>query len=217
MTTVAVNVRELEIVIRVARGTRHRHMGSGQRECRGSVIEAGLVPAGGAVACLAVMTEVAADMARIGRLLICRTVALIAIGIDQLVVAICVTVLTDRLDVCPSQRETSCAVIERGIRPVDGAVTLRTVVAVLAAHMVRIGCPLIISLMACVAAAIDNPIIARCVAGLTGGLKMRTGQWEMRCRVIKGCRQPCLGGVARLAIPTELGRNMIGVGRPLVI
>jgi hypothetical protein len=91
MALIAISVRELVIPVHMTRLTLGCHVRSRERECCCAMIERRRHPGRRPVARLAIMAEVACDMVRIqDRLKICL-MTLVAVGIDNLVVAIGMT------------------------------------------------------------------------------------------------------------------------------
>ena len=102
------------------------------------MIERGGRPGSGGVTCLALMAETRDDVVRIRRTSKVRLMALIAIRVDQLVVAVDVTRLTLRRRVFSRQRKSGRAVVERGRNPRYRGVTLRASLRKTCCHMVWI-------------------------------------------------------------------------------
>jgi hypothetical protein len=101
------------IVVHVAGGTGHAHVGSCQREGCGVVVESGGLPSGGVVAGLASGGEAGADM--IGICCSCEILgmAAIAIGRSRSVISIEVAAGAGNRDVGSGEREGSLAVVKR--------------------------------------------------------------------------------------------------------
>ena len=76
-----------------------------------------------------------------------RCMALVAIRIMQLVIAIGVTRLALHCDVRPSQREQCRTVVKCRASPIRSRMALRTIVAEIPRHMIRVRCLLELGLM----------------------------------------------------------------------
>jgi hypothetical protein len=112
MALVTISVGQLIVAVRMARLALYGYVCSGQHELCRVVIECCRLPCCRCMACLALMTEVARNVVRIRSSLEIRRVALITIGIGQLIIAVCVTRLALNGLVCTRQYELCCVVIE---------------------------------------------------------------------------------------------------------
>ena len=124
MALVTVCVDQLVVAVRMTRLARRRCVCTSQREPCCAVIECRRLPHRCRVTLGTIMTEVPSNMVRAGRLLELCLVALVAVRVDQLIVAVRMTGLTLHGNVCTRQWESCCAVIECCTLPVRRRVTL---------------------------------------------------------------------------------------------
>lgn len=129
MALVAIRVRELVIVIRVAGEACRRQMGTGQDKMGRIVIECLRGPRRGAVARCAVMVEIQCNVPGVRRLLIIGLMALVTARIGELVVPPGMAEPAGRRRVRAGERKPGCAVIERGPQPRGRAVAVLAIVA----------------------------------------------------------------------------------------
>jgi hypothetical protein len=112
MAWITVSIRQLEIAIRMTRLTRRRKVRASQRELRRAMIEGGGFPNNGRVTCFARMAESRSHVIGIRRKCkICR-MTYVAVGIDELIVAIDMTRLTWSCDMRTRQGEFRAVVTE---------------------------------------------------------------------------------------------------------
>jgi len=159
----------------------------------------------------AVFGKIACDMVRIRCTCIIRFMALVTPGVCQIVITVRVARLTGRRLMRPRQREERRCMIERRRFPRGCAVTLRTVVIEIRRDVIGIQHLREIVLLALVAPGVCQIVIAVGVARLSGCRLMRTRQREERRCMIKSCRFPCGGCMARGTIVIEIRRDVIGI------
>jgi hypothetical protein len=113
MTLITVREGQLVVAVDVARLALKRRMRPRKWESCRVVIKRCWRPRGGCVTGLAIMTEVACHMVRIGRALIVGLMALVTVRVRQLIVTISMTRLALNSRVRSGEREPRDAVIER--------------------------------------------------------------------------------------------------------
>jgi hypothetical protein len=126
-------------------------MSTRQRESGRVVIECGRLPRRGRMACLATLTKAAGHMIWVLSSLIIGRVALIAVGIRQLVVSVRMTCLTCDGNMCARQRELRRVMVKRRRYPRRGGMTGLTGLTKSAGHVIRVFGPLEIGRVALVA------------------------------------------------------------------
>lgn len=109
---VAIRIHELIVVVRVARRTRCGNMNAGQDEPGRTMVERGRSPCSCCMTTLAQLADISCDVIRVFRSLKIGSVTLVATGIHELIVAICMARLTSDCDVHPGQGKLRRAVIE---------------------------------------------------------------------------------------------------------
>ena len=213
---------DVVVVIDVAVRTLPRGHGvrPSQRESGGAVVEGCIQPTGGVVALLAGLREVRGHVVRIRRALEILQVTRHTSGAGQVVVVVDVAIdaLPRGNGVRTRQNESGRRVIELAVSPSHRVVTL------LAggrepgmSH--RAHCVVVVGLMATDASRGGDVVVVIDVAICTLPRRhsVRAGQREPGRRVIKACRLPGSGVVARLASLRESAAHMVRIGRALEI
>ncbi len=182
----------------------------GQREIGRAVIECRIVPARGGMTLTAIMAVVVRDVIGIRCLLILRCMTLVAIGVKDIVVVICMArrALYRKMRTC--QCEVRCAVIERRIIPANGRMTLTAVVTVIGGDVIGIGGLLILGCVALVTPGIRQGEIPVGMTRLALDREVRSCEWKTRRAMVKGRRCPCRRGMTLGAIMRESARDVIG-------
>src|ERR1700757_425262 len=103
-------------------------------------------------------------------------------------------------------------VTEGGALPARGGVAGRTRRGETDRHVVRIGRPRVVRLVASVAVGGQGRVVVVYVAACAAHRGMRTGQRERGVVVIKRCRRPGTRAVAYVALLRESRRDMVGIG-----
>jgi len=138
MALIAISVCQLVISIHVARLALSGNVGTSQREVRCRMIKCCRSPIHRRMAFSTIMAEIPCDVIRIRRSIEICCVALIAIGVSQLVVSIHMTCLALGRNVSTCQREVRGVVVECGRSPMHSRVALRTIVAKIPSYVIRI-------------------------------------------------------------------------------
>jgi len=157
------------------------------------------------------VAEIAGDMARVRCLLEIRLMALIAIGIHQLIVAVGVARLASRRRMRPRQWEAGRGVIERRWPPDCRRMTLGAIVAEVPGYVIRIRRLLEIRRMTLIAVSVLNLIVAVHVARLARCCSVRAREREIRARMIERRRSPCRCCVALCAVVTEVACHVVRI------
>lgn len=135
---IAICVDKLVIVVRMAGHTGGGHMGARQREFGRAVVERRGCPGRRRMTRLARLAEAARHVVWVLRSLIIGGVALIAIGIDKLVVATCVTRLARDREMGTGQRKFRRAVVKGRRLPGRSRMARRAILAEIACDVVGI-------------------------------------------------------------------------------
>jgi len=212
MAGIAVSRNGGVVVVDVARGASDRSMGARQRKHR-SMIKGRGRPRRGGVAQSAIGRETRSYVIRIGSPGEILGVARIAIGRKGGVVIVDVACSAGHRDVRAGQRERRGVVIERGSRPVGGAVANRARRGQTAGRMGRgIGAVVILCVAGVTVGGQAAGVIAIDVARGAGHSGVRAGQRERRRVVIEGRRSPVGGRMADRAIGWEASCNVRRIG-----
>jgi hypothetical protein len=153
-------VRQCVVAVRVARLTGRSDMQAREWEFRRAVIEGGRLPGCGRVACLAHLTEIPRDMIWIEGTRKISGVALVAIRVDELIVAICMARCTGCGYVRTRQCEPGGVVVEGRGRPRGRRMTRLAGLTEAAGHMVRVPAPLEIGRMTLITIVICKLVVA---------------------------------------------------------
>jgi len=167
MTLIAISVCQLVVSIHMTCLALGSNVSPCQREVRCRMIKCGGTPVNRRMTLHAVVTKVTGHVIRIRCAAKISCMALIAIVVHQLVVIVCVTILTLRCSMCAGQREVCCRMVKRGRIPVHGRVTLNAVMAEIPRNVIWISSRSEIRGMALVAIIIHELIVAIGMARLT--------------------------------------------------
>ena len=135
--------------------------------------------------------------------------ALITVCVCQLVIAVDMTRLAGSRHVCSRQRERRRAMVKRRGQPCRSAVTCLAIVAEVPCNMVRFRNRLEVGRVALVAIGVYQLVVTVHMARLTVGGHMCSGQWKGGRCMVECCRQPGRGPMARLAVMTEIPRDVV--------
>ena len=217
MALVTICIDQLIIAVRMARLALDGNVCACQREARGIVIECRRSPVRRGVALRAIMVEVPRDVVRVRRPVEVRRMALIAIGVHQLVVPVGVACRALHGNMRTCQREARSTMIERRRVPVGRRMTLRAIMVEVTRDMVRVRRPLEIGLMALIAIGIHQLVVAVGVACRALHGDVRTRQREARGTMIECRRVPVGRRVTLRAIMVEIAADVVRVCRLLEI
>ena len=137
--------------------------------------------------------------------------ALVAIGVRQLVISSDVTIETGPRLMRPCEREQRRRMIERGWNPCYFSVTRRAIQRELIRGMRWVQRGIVVRLMTLHAICIDELVITADMTGLARLCGMRTLQWELRRRMIERRRPPRREGMTGFAVVRELSAGVIGI------
>jgi len=212
-----VGAGQIVIPVHVALLALQRRVRAREREAGGRVVKRGVAPRSRRVALLAGGREAGLHVIGIRRAV---EVGLMAgdasrVGAGQIVIAVHVALLALHRRVRAGQREAGGRVIERRGAPRRGVVALLAGGGEAGLHVVRIRRFVEIRLMAGHASCIGagQVVVVVDVALLALHRRVRTGQREARCRMVKGSARPRRGVVALLARGGEPRLHVVGVGR----
>jgi hypothetical protein len=155
------------------------------------------------------MTEVTCDMIRFHDCGEVSLVALIAVGIGQLIVAAYMTGLTISSHVSPGKREPGRIVIKGCRQPCRCGVAGEAIVAEGSDNVVRVHNRGKVLLVTLVAVGISQLIVAAYMTRLTLGGHVSPGEGECCVAVIERRWQPCRCCVTGLTIMTEVASNVV--------
>ena len=211
----------------MALGALQRRVRTSQRESSGRVIEGSITPVGGGMALIASLRESRLHMVWIRGAFVIRQVALHASPAGETVGTAraerrVVTLRALQRSMRPGQRESGRVVIERRTQPVGGRVALIARRRESGLHVIRIGRPVVIRLMALhtspAAKAVSSARAERRVVALCAlQRRVGAGQREARRSVVEDSAQPIGGAVALFAGLREPGLHVIRIGRALEI
>src|SRR6201993_2196421 len=158
---------------------------------------------------------------RSGRIVVIRLVAGDASGGSQIVIIVDVAIGTGsrRHGVTAGEREPGRAVVKRGIEPGAGAVALVAGLREIRADVIGIGRSLVILQVARNAGRAVQAVVVVDVAIGAGARRNRvqSGQRESGAVVVKRGIEPGTGAVALVAGLREIGSDVIGIGRSLIV
>ncbi len=207
--------------VAVGAGARRNGVQAGKREPGAVVVERCVHPVGGVVTGVASLREVCRDVVGIGGSLEILEVAAHAGAAGQVVVVVDVAVGagTWRHGVQAGEREPGAVVIEGGVEPGAGAVTLFAGLREIRSDVIRIGGSLEILQVAAHAGRGGEVVVVVDVAVGAGARRYRVqaGEREPGAVVIKRGIQPGAGVVALVAGLREVRRHVIGIGGSLVV
>lgn len=170
------------------------------------VIECGGGPSSGGVTGLAIMAEIQCGVVHRGRLREIRLMALIAVGIDKLVITAYMARPATRYCMLTRQDKPCCCMVERGRLPGVCRVTLRAILGELCRDVIRI-CHLVeIRAVTGIAGGGNIRILVVDMTVCAGNGKVGAGERKIRSGVIEGgwppscscvtlladCREPCV-------------------------
>ena len=195
---------QIVIVVDVAIGasTRRHRVQPSEREASAVVIKRGVEPSAGAVALVAGLREIRADVIGIRRSLVVLQVTTHASGAIEAVVVVDVAIgaLPRRNRVQAGEREAGAGVVESRVQPVRGVVTLVAGLREIGSDVIRTGRSLVILQVAAHAGAGVEIVVIVDVAVGAGARRdcVQAGQDKAGSGVVKGCVSPLHGVVALL-------------------
>jgi len=211
---ITVIINQLIVAVCMASLTLRSNMSACEREVCRRMVKRSRIPVDGGMALHAVMTEIPGYMVGIRCSVEIRDVALIAIIVDQLIIAVRMARLTLDCDMGASQRKIRRRVVEGCGTPIDSVMALNAIVTEVTGHMVWICCSAKIYCVALVTIVIHQLEIAIGMAILTLRFNMGAGQREVRRRMVKRRRIPVHGGVTLDAVMTEVPCYMVWISCP---
>ena len=173
------------------------------------VIEGRGAPGGCRVARRAIVAEICRHVIRIRRSLEIGLVALVAVGVGDLVVPVRMAVRAERGGVFAGQREMCRAVVERRGGPSARGVAGSARVTVVLCHMVRVRLRLEFRLVALVAVGVGDLIVPVCMAACALCGRVFPGQCKSRRAVVERRRSPGSCRVAWQACMTETPGDVV--------
>ncbi len=217
MTLVTVGIRELIIPVRMACLAIDRRMRSIEGEFCRVMVERRRLPCSRRVAGQTCMAEITGDMVRIRCAGEIGCVALVAICIDQCIVAVCMACLALECLVGPAEREFRRVVIERGCRPCRRRMACLACLGKISRRVVRIRRFLVVCQVTLGTSRIGERVIIICMTRLALLGRVSAGQRELRRAVIEAGRLPGGSRVAGLTRTAEIAREMIRICCSLII
>lgn len=195
--------RQAVVVVDVAEIASQVGMGARQREAGGRVIERCAGPIRGGVAQGAILRESYCDVTWIVRALEVLQVAGNAGRGERCVLIVDVTRGTGHRGVLAGQRKFSSVVVERGARPVGGAVTQGAILRERRRNVIRIGGALHVLQVAGNARRAERRVLIVHVAGQTGHGGVFAGQRKLGGVVVECRAGPIQGAMAERAVLRE--------------
>lgn len=217
VASVAIRRQGRVIVVHVATRACHRGMRARQRERRVVVVKRRRRPGCGAVAHVALLRQTCRHVVRIGRPLEVLHVATHARRAGQAVVAAQVALAALQTGVPTGQGPARARMIEGRARPGRRAVADLALLWESCCHVVRIGRPLEILQVTTHTSGVADVVIAVQVALRALHLGVSPSQRKCRLRMIERRRHPGHRGMAKVALLGHASRNVVRIGRPLVI
>ncbi len=210
---IAVREDQLVISVGMARLARRVYVGSRQWKLGRAVIERCRLPCRRGMARGAVLTEIPRDMIWISRAREVSTMALVAVGEDQLIISVGMTRLTRCGDVSTCQGKLGRAVIEYRRLPRSCRVTRCAILTEVPGDVVWICCAGKVSAVALVACRVNDLKIVVDVTSLTLNCGMRAYQRKLGRVVVERRRLPRHRCVAHVAVLRKAAGLMIGICR----
>lgn len=217
VTLIADRVDQLIIPVRMTRLARGRRVRPSQSKFCRAVVEGCRLPGRRRVTGLTILAEIPCNVIRVGGTREIRAVALITICVDKLVVVVHVARLALNRRVLACQRESGCAVIERGSVPRRRRMTLATIRGKTGGLVIGIRGSGVIRIVALITGRIHQLIVVTNVARLALHSLMKTRQRKFCRCVIEGRRLPRRRRVAHSAVLRKPARLMIGIRRSSVV
>ena len=193
----------------------------GEREPGAGMVECGIHPVRGVMTGVAGLREIRTDVIRVCRSLVVLQVATHARRGVQAVVVVNVAIGAGprRHRVQPSERKPGAGMVERGIHPVGGVMAGIARLREIRRDVIRVRRPLIVLQVAAHAGCAVQAVVIVDVAIGAGARRNRVqaGEREPGTVVVKRGIQPSAGAVAGIASLREVRRNVIGIGRSLIV
>jgi hypothetical protein len=155
------------------------------------------------------MVQNSDDVIWIRRTLVICLMTWIAIRVGQLIVVVCVAVLTLYSDMLPCQRKLRCIMVKRRRLPGCGGMALRAGLRVALRLVIWIGRAHIVGTMAIDTVHRQRGELIVDMAVLAQHCLMNACQGEFRVVVRKRCRSPARRCVTRYAVCFELRCSMV--------
>ena len=207
--------------VTIGTGTRRHGVTAGEREPGAVVIERGVEPGASAVALFAGLREIRGDVIGIGGSLeILQVAAHAGRGVEVVVVVdMAVGAGARRNGVQAGEREPGAVVIERGIEPGAGVVTLVAGLREIRSDVIGIRRSLVVLQVAGRAGRAVQVVVVVDVAVGAGARRngVQSGKRETGAVVIERGIKPGAGAVALVAGLREVRRDVIGIGGSLVV
>ena len=213
MTGVAIRRRTHELSVNMALAARQRCMCARQGERRVRVIERRAGPIHRTMANRAIHREPSRYVIRIGRRVIQRNMARIAIRGCPHKHVICVALCASNSCMRAGQRERCLRVVKRCSRPICRAVANRTIEREICLHVIRIRSSVVLREMARIAILGRVGEVRACVALVALQCRVRARQRERRLRVIEGRARPVHRAVALRAIQRKSRCHVVRIRR----